>query len=179
MLGSCCSNAFPGWLPDTACPGSRPTPIRRFWAPGRPIQKSLASQGGLRWWTLLLSVLALGSFAAAMGALVHAVVSRSDIGSRAIAAGMLASAAAIGAGFLVNRNIFNSDNYRYLVLLLVPWSIGLGLVLQRASQRSLAGQRGGPGLRDRPGGSVHLRRSGVVSSIGLDRRSAHARPPPA
>ena len=91
-----------------------------------------------------------------MGALGAVVVSRSELGSRAIAAGMLASAAAIGAGFLVNRNIFNSDNYRYLVLLLVPWSIGLGLVLERASRRSVPGTYGGPGLRDRPGGPVHL-----------------------
>lgn len=32
-------------------------------------------------------------------------------------------------GFLVNRNIFNSDNYRYLVPLIVPWSIGVGLAM--------------------------------------------------
>ena len=121
-------------------PGLEADPDPSLLGTGAPIQKSLASHGGFRWWTLLLSVLALGSFTAAMGRLAHAVVSRSDIGSRAIAAGMLASAAAIGAGFLVNRNIFSSDNYRYLVLLLVPWSIGHGLVLKRASQRSLSGR---------------------------------------
>ena len=34
----------------------------------------------------------------------------------------------IVAAFLVNRNIFNSDNYRYLIFLLTPWSLGFGLV---------------------------------------------------
>ena len=34
----------------------------------------------------------------------------------------------------MNRNIFNSDNYRYLIFLLTPWSLGFGL-----SMRDLAG----------------------------------------
>jgi len=118
-------------------PGLEADPDPSLLGTGAPIQKGAAMPGGVRWWAMLLSVLALGSVAAAMGAMVRVVVSRSDLGARAIAAGMVPSAAAIGAGFLVNRNIFNSDNYRYLVLLLIPWSIGLGLVLQRLSQRSL------------------------------------------
>ena len=39
------------------------------------------------------------------------------------------SALLIVAAFLVNRNIFNSDNYRYLIYLLTPWSLGFGLLM--------------------------------------------------
>ena len=54
--------------------------------------------------------------------------------SRGIRFGLVVSSTAILAAFLVNRNIFNSDNYRYLIFLVVPWSLGFGLFL-----RSLAG----------------------------------------
>ncbi len=43
------------------------------------------------------------------------------------------------AGFVVNRNIFNSDNYRYLVCLLVPWSLGFGLAADHLFARGRAG----------------------------------------
>ena len=46
----------------------------------------------------------------------------------AVSRGTLASALLIVAAFLVNRNIFNSDNYRYLIFLLTPWALGFGLV---------------------------------------------------
>ncbi len=48
---------------------------------------------------------------------------------------------AVLAGFLVNRNITNSDNYRYLVFLLVPWSSGFGLLFARWAAGG--GSRGG------------------------------------
>ena len=47
--------------------------------------------------------------------------------SRVVLGGLLLSSIATIAGFLVNRNIFNSDNYRYLVGLLAPLSLGFGL----------------------------------------------------
>jgi len=50
---------------------------------------------------------------------------------RAVAAGLLVSAVATLAGFVTNRNIFNSDNYRYLVSLLVPLAVGYGLAMSR------------------------------------------------
>ena len=46
---------------------------------------------------------------------------------------MLTTAVTLLAGFLVSRNIYNQDNYRYLVLLLLPWSMGSGLLLRRLS----------------------------------------------
>jgi hypothetical protein len=58
----------------------------------------------------------------------------------AISRGVLGSAVGILVAFLVNRNIFNSDNYRYLIYLLTPWSLGFGLVLDSLSRRRLAGR---------------------------------------
>ena len=44
--------------------------------------------------------------------------------------GLLVSTFATLAAFVTNRNIFNSDNYRYLVTLLVPASAGFGLLMR-------------------------------------------------
>ena len=44
------------------------------------------------------------------------------------------------AAFLVNRNIFNSDNYRYLVFLLTPWALGFGLWMNDLAKMSWAGR---------------------------------------
>jgi hypothetical protein len=38
------------------------------------------------------------------------------------------------AGFLLNRHIYNSDNYRYLVLLIPAWSLGIGRAMDRLTQ---------------------------------------------
>ena len=68
---------------------------------------------------------------------------RSGDGDPARAAVGLRHARLVGvlivAAFLVNRNIFNSDNYRYLVFLLTPWSLGFGLGLHDLSRRGSAG----------------------------------------
>jgi len=45
------------------------------------------------------------------------------------------------AGFLVNKNIYNSDNYRYLILLIPVQAIGFGLVWSRLSQSGVWGRR--------------------------------------
>jgi hypothetical protein len=42
---------------------------------------------------------------------------------------------AVLAGFVLNRHIYNSDNYRYLVLLILPWSIGIGRAMAWASRK--------------------------------------------
>ena len=53
---------------------------------------------------------------------------------RAVAIGLVIASAGAFAGFIANRNIFNSDNYRYLVDLLVPWSLGFGMALDRLAR---------------------------------------------
>lgn len=50
------------------------------------------------------------------------------------------SSALVIAGFLANRHIYNSDNYRYLVLLVVPWAVGGGLLLDWLSHRGSGGK---------------------------------------
>ena len=62
--------------------------------------------------------------------------------ARAVCWGLLVSAAAVVAGFVVNRNIFNSDNYRYLVMLLVPWALGFGLAMRRPGAAGQGRARG-------------------------------------
>ena len=47
-----------------------------------------------------------------------------------LALGLLISTAAALAAFITNRNIYNSDNYRYLVTLLVPAALGFGLLMR-------------------------------------------------
>ncbi len=65
---------------------------------------------------------------------------RSDVSAVATIAGVtIASIAAAGA-FLVNRNIFGSDNYRYLVFLIVPYAIGFGIIGSRLWRRGLWGR---------------------------------------
>jgi hypothetical protein len=79
-------------------------------------------------WTLL----ALATFAVSIVAVgVLGLRSAEHPPRRAIATGLLALAALVVAGFLFNRNIFNSDNYRYLVLLILPGSTGFGLAFTR------------------------------------------------
>lgn len=69
---------------------------------------------------------ALVLFAVALGALGGAAWGRSGTVEGAVSSGLLASSALVFLAFIVNRNIFDSDNYRYLVLLLVAWPIGFG-----------------------------------------------------
>lgn len=81
----------------------------------------------------LTAVVGLASILGLAGALASG-----PRGGRAIAWGLLLSSAVTIAGFVLNRNIFNSDNYRYLVGLLVPWSLGFGLAADRIARRSVA-----------------------------------------
>jgi hypothetical protein len=129
-------DCLPRLIAGHRLPGLQSDPDPAFLGSSAPIQKQSASREGPRSWTLVLAVLALGSFAAALLALAAAAMSSGWALGRAIALGMLATAAAVVVGFVINRNIFNSDNYRYLVLLLVPWSIGFGLLVQGALHRS-------------------------------------------
>ena len=75
------------------------------------------------------TVLALGLFAWGILRLVRGQIG--DLRSRAIGWGLVASSLAVVAEFLTLGNITNSDNYRYLVLLLVPGSSGFGVLFAR------------------------------------------------
>jgi hypothetical protein len=117
-------------------PGLEADPDPALLGTGGPVSRPGMNHKGVIWPAALLAVLGLALFAAALRALGAVVFGKTDPPARAVALGMLASAAAVVGGFLINRNIFNSDNYRYLVLLLVPWSLGCGRVLQAALGRA-------------------------------------------
>ena len=76
-------------------------------------------------------------FAAAIVRLAFDAARPGDPARLAVARGTLFSGVMIAAAFLVNKNIFNSDNYRYLIFLLTPWSLGFGLGLDDLSRRGL------------------------------------------
>jgi hypothetical protein len=99
----------------------------------RGASASVSAAGG---WALLLLV----AFATAIARLAVAAVRDEEPARRAIAAGTLLSGVMIVAAFLVNQNIYNSDNYRYLVFLLTPWSLGFGLCLGDLSHRGARGR---------------------------------------
>jgi hypothetical protein len=127
-------------------PGLEADPDPVLMGTGGPIQMSTTSREAFRWWTLLLTVLAFGFFAAAILALGATALNGQSSGPPIIATGMLAVAVEVVVGFLVSRNIFNSDNYRYLVLLLIPWAIGFGLVLRGAARLGGFARWGGVAL---------------------------------
>lgn len=77
-------------------------------------------------WSVLVLMFGFGAALVRMGL---EAFRRGDAARRAVAAGTLTSGLLVVSAFLVNRNIYNSDNYRYLILLLTPWSLGFGLCL--------------------------------------------------
>jgi hypothetical protein len=109
--------------PDPAAPAGQPTTRSR--ASSDPVAVGVVAV------TSLLAV-------AAVSRLLQASMAASTPLEKAVASGLIVSALATLAGFVANRNIFNSDNYRYLVSLLVPWSIGFGLMMERWFRESKA-----------------------------------------
>ncbi len=126
-------------------PGLQADPDLALLGIGTP-RPAEGSRSGTDWPALALVILSLGVFAAALLAVGAVAAGKGSHCQQAVAAGMLATAVTLMAGFLVNRNIYNEDNYRYLVLLLLPWSIGSGLLLRRLSRLPLAGRLAGYAL---------------------------------
>lgn len=89
---------------------------------------------------ILATLLSLGLLSASAIAFLIARGDREDLASLACRWGLLMSSLAILAGFVLNRNIFDSDNYRYLVFLMTPWALGLGLFLRWLSRRGQGGR---------------------------------------
>ena len=53
---------------------------------------------------------------------------------------MLGSSVLVATLFLLSMNIYNSDNYRYLVYFLLPWSVGYGLMMAGLWRRGVGGR---------------------------------------
>jgi hypothetical protein len=100
-----------------------------------PIHHHGPKRGEFRAVALLTTVLSLAFFAISLVALGWVACRGVDPVRRSLTAGILASSLAVTAAFLLNRNIFNADNYRYLVLFLVPWALGFGLVMSGCLRR--------------------------------------------
>ncbi len=111
-------------------------------------------------WLAILMLLGLG---VTVARLARDSARSAEPARRAISGGVLGSALLIVAAFLVNRNIFNSDNYRYLIYLLTPWSLGFGLVLDEPVAPKALRSRGGLGRRGIPGRGDELVHIDLVS----------------
>jgi hypothetical protein len=88
-------------------------------------------------WREWLAILMLIGFLAGVIRLAVEAMRSSDACGKAVALGTMISALLIVAAFMINRNIFNSDNYRYLIYLLTPWSLGFGLLVNSLTSRGL------------------------------------------
>ncbi|WP_165244068.1 hypothetical protein [Paludisphaera soli] len=132
-------DCLPRLIAGHRLPGLEADPDPALLGGGAPVRRA-GSRGAEAGWvavatTGLTSILVVVT----MGMVAGKAVLRGELAGRAIAAGLLTSSAAILAAFVANRNIFNADNYRYLVLLLIPWSLGVGLTLDALSRRSPEG----------------------------------------
>jgi hypothetical protein len=115
-------------------PGLEADPDPALLGSSAPIQRSGASGDWGYWVGFLLAALVLPLCFGALIAFVKLACASLARGPQAISVGLLASGAGVMGAFLVSRNIFNSDNYRYLALLLIPSAIGIGLVLRRIAR---------------------------------------------
>jgi hypothetical protein len=87
-----------------------------------------------------LAMLLVAAFLVALLRLAREPARTSDTSRAAVGQATLASALLVVAAFLVNRNIFNSDNYRYLIFLVTPWALGFGLWMNDLAKKSWAGR---------------------------------------
>jgi hypothetical protein len=65
--------------------------------------------------------------------------SSSDHARAAVRWALIVSSVIVMLAFLLNRDIYDSDNYRYLIYLVVPWAVGIGVMLDAMAQRGLSG----------------------------------------
>jgi hypothetical protein len=112
-------------------PASLPTSPRTLSEPER----------GFPWLALAVTIAAIGFFGRSVVALLATPGANtgSEAASRGIRWGLIVSSLAVVAGFLISPNLDNSDNYRYLVFLLVPASTGAGLWLARVASKGRPG----------------------------------------
>jgi hypothetical protein len=131
-------DCLPRLIAGHRLPGLEADPDPALLGQAAPIQKASGRKPSISLVAALLTPLALGLFVASLGFLAWRVGRDGAIG-RTIAFGLLITTAAILSAFVVNRNIFNSDNYRYLVLLLIPWALGFGVAAEAVGGRSRRG----------------------------------------
>ncbi|WZO96390.1 hypothetical protein EP7_003382 [Isosphaeraceae bacterium EP7] len=104
--------------------------------PGRPPIRGASEIGPV---AVIATVTGLGLFAASVISLLIVREASDARAARAVRRTLALASVGVAAGFVLNRNIFNSDNYRYLVFLIPAASSGFGLLAARLSSRGPCG----------------------------------------
>jgi hypothetical protein len=118
----------------------------RLLGPGDPASAALPSapdrqaRPGLPRSEECLAVLVVATFIVAVVRLALDLFWADQAARRAISFSTICSAILNVVAFLAYRNIFNSDNYRYLIYLLTPWSLGFGLLMGDLLRRGTRGR---------------------------------------
>ncbi len=86
----------------------------------------------------LLSIGLMVFFAVCVSRVIREAIRPRDSAGALAARAATVSALLIIPAFLFNKNVYNSDNYRYLVYLLTPWTMGFGLWFRDLAGRGTA-----------------------------------------
>jgi len=127
-------------------PGLEADPDPALLGSAAPIRRAGERGAAAGWSAAGLTLLSLGLFAVSLAVLAARSWNGASTSARSVALGLSITTAATLAAFVVNKNIFNADNYRYLVLLLIPWSLGFGLAAEALARRSTGGLTAAVGL---------------------------------
>lgn len=139
-------DCLPRLIAGHRLPGLEADPDPSLLGTAAPIQRAGERASDADWLAGGLTLLSLALFVASLAILAARSWSGKTAAARATALGLSITTAATLAAFIVNRNIFNADNYRYLVLLLIPWSLGFGVLAEALARRSTGGLTAAVGL---------------------------------
>jgi hypothetical protein len=104
--------------------------------PGRSPNRGSSPVGPV---ALVATVMGLGLFFASFLMLTFNRGMPADRARSTVKRTLVLASVGVVVGFILNRNIFNSDNYRYLVFLIPAASTGFGLLAARLSSRGAGG----------------------------------------
>jgi len=139
-------DCLPRLIAGHRLPGLEADPDPALLGTAAPIRRADQRAGEAGWIAGALTLLSLALFVGSLAILAARSWNAKSTAARAVALGLSITTAATLAAFVVNRNIFNADNYRYLVLLLIPWSLGFGLLAESLARRSTGGLTAAVGL---------------------------------
>jgi len=139
-------DCLPRLIAGHRLPGLEADPDPALLGSAAPIRRAGERAADAGWIAGGLTLLSLGLFAVSLAVLAARSWNAKSAAARATALGLSITTAATLAAFVVNRNIFNADNYRYLVLLLIPWALGFGLLAESLARRSTGGLTAAVGL---------------------------------
>jgi len=127
-------------------PGFESDPAPELLGSPAPLRTRSGSPRELPVSAVMVTILGLGLFMLSLAGLGRFALSHPRSGEKTCTLGILACSFLVFVAFITNRNVFNSDNYRYLVLWLIPWSLGFGWLLLRLQKTWLGGRLLAPAL---------------------------------